>query len=58
MEFVDGVTNCGVTLFKTVEALSIGAFCFSTSVELKTKALGDGELAMKLWTQTRPCLGY
>ena len=58
VEFVDGVTNCGVTLFKTVEALSSGAFFFSTSVELETKGAGEGELAVKLWTQTRPCLGY
>ena len=43
MGFVDGVTSCGVTLFKTVEALSRGAFFFSTSVELKAKgALGGG----------------
>ena len=58
VEFEDGVTNVGVTLFKTVEALSSGAFFFSTSVELKTKGAGEGELAVKLWTQTRPCLGY
>ena len=58
VEFVDGLTNCGVTLFKTVEALSSGAFFFSTSVELKQRALGEGELAVKLLTQTRPCLGY
>ena len=58
VEFVDGLTNCGVTLFKTVEALSSGAFFFSTSMELKTKGAGGGELAVKLWTQTRPCLGY
>ena len=43
MEFVDGVTNCGVTLFKTVEALSSGAFFLSTSVELKTKGAGGGQ---------------
>ena len=42
VEFVDGLTNCGVTLFKTVEALSSGAFFFSTSVELKTKGAGGG----------------
>ena len=42
-EFVDGVTSVGVTLFKTIEALSRGAFFFSTSVELKTKgAVGGG----------------
>ena len=58
VEFVDGVTSCGVTLFRTIEALSRGAFFFSKSVELKKRALGEGELAMKLWTQTRPCLGY
>ena len=40
VEFVDGVTSCGVALFKTVEALSRGAFFFSTSVELKTKGAG------------------
>ena len=58
MEFVDGVTSCGVALFKTIEALSRGAFFFSTSVELKQRALEEGEMAVKLWTQTRPCLGY
>ena len=58
VEFVDGITDCGVTLFKTVEALSSGAFFFSTSVEIKTKGAGGGGLAVKLWTQTRPCLGY
>ena len=42
VEFVDGVTSCGVTLFKTVEALSRGAFFFSTSMELKTKGAGGG----------------
>ena len=42
VEFVDGVTSCGVTLFKTVEALSNGAFFFSTSMELKTKGAGGG----------------
>ena len=31
VEFVDGVTSCGVALFKTVEALSRGAFFFSAS---------------------------
>ena len=40
VEFVDGVTSCGVTLFQTVEALSRGAFFFSTSMELKTKGAG------------------
>ena len=40
VEFVDRVTNCGVALFKTVEALSSSAFFFSTSVELKTKGAG------------------
>ena len=40
VEFEDGVTNGGVALFKIVEALSGGAFLFSTSVELKTKGTG------------------
>ena len=42
VEFDDGVTGCGAALFKTVEALSRGAFFFSTSVELKTKGAGGG----------------
>ena len=42
VEFVDGVPSVGVALFKTVEALSRGAFFFSTSVELKTKGAGGG----------------
>ena len=42
VEFDDGVTSCGVALVKTVEALSRGAFFFSTSVELKTKGAGGG----------------
>ena len=42
VEFDDGVTSCGVALFTTVEALSRGAFFFSTSVELKTKGAGGG----------------
>ena len=42
VEFVDGVTSCGVTLFKAVAALSRGAFIFSASVELKTKGAGGG----------------
>ena len=58
VEFDDGVTSCGVALFKTIEALSGGAFFFSTSAELKAKGAGGGELAVKLWTQTLPCLGY
>ena len=58
VEFVDGATSCGVTLFKTVEALSRGAFFFAASVELKQRALGEGEPAVKLWAQTRPCLEY
>ena len=37
VEFVDGVTSCGVALFKTLEA-----FFFSTSVKLKTKGAGGG----------------
>ena len=42
VEFDDGVTSCGVALFKTVEALSRGAFFFWTSMELKTKGAGGG----------------
>ena len=42
VELEDGVTNCGVALFKIVEALIRGAFFFSTSVELKTKGAGGG----------------
>ena len=42
VEFVNGVTSCGVTLFKTVEALSRGAFFFSAGMELKTKGAGGG----------------
>ena len=42
VEFDDGVTSCGVALFKTIKALSRGAFFFSTSVELKTKGTGGG----------------
>ena len=42
VEIDDGVTSCGVALFKAVEALSRGAFFFSTSVELKTKGAGGG----------------
>ena len=56
VEFAD-VTNGGTALFKTVGAFS-GAFFFSTSVELKTKGVGGGGLALKLLTQTRPCLRY
>ena len=41
VEFEDGVTNGGVALLKIVEALSGGAFFFSTSVELKTKGAGE-----------------
>ena len=58
VKFDDGVTSCGAGLFKTVEVLSRGAFFFSKNAELKTKALEDWVLAVKLWTQTRPCLGY
>ena len=58
VELDDGVTSCGAALFKTAEALSRGAFFFSTSAELKTKGAGEGELAVKLSTQTRSCLGY
>ena len=42
VEFDDGVTSCGVALFKTVEALSRGAFFFLPSVELKTNGAGGG----------------
>ena len=42
VEFDDGVTSCGAALFKTVEALSRGAFFFSTSLELKTKGAWGG----------------
>ena len=47
VEFEDGATNDGVALFKIVEALSGGAFFFSTRVELETKGPGGGELALK-----------
>ena len=47
VEFEDGVTNGGVALFKIVEAFSRGAFFFSTSVELKQRAQGEEELALK-----------
>ena len=47
VEFADEETNDGTALFKTVVAFS-GAFFFSTSVELKTKDAGEGELAVKL----------
>ena len=40
VEFEDGVANGGVALFKIVEALSGGAFFFSTSVGLKTENKG------------------
>ena len=40
MEFEDGVTNGGVALFEIVEALSRGAFFFSTSVGLGARARG------------------
>ena len=42
----DKANGVGVTLFKTVEALS-GTCFFSSSVELKTKGAGGGELALK-----------
>ena len=42
VEFEDGVTDGGAALFKTVEAVSRGAFFFSTSVELKTNGAGGG----------------
>ena len=47
-EFDDGVTGCGAALFKTVEALSRGAFFFSTSAELKTKGAGGGGAGRKI----------
>ena len=46
VEFEDGVTNDDIALFKNVEAFR-GAFFFSTSVELKTKGAGGGELVVK-----------
>ena len=48
VEFDDGVTSCGVALFETVEALSRGAFFFSTSVELKTKGAGLGGAGLEI----------
>ena len=42
VEFDDGVTSFGAALFKSVEALSKGAFLVFTSVELKTKGAGGG----------------
>ena len=48
VEFDDGVTSCGVVLFKTVETLSRGAFFFSTSMELKTKGAGRGEAGREI----------
>ena len=42
VEFDNGVTSCGVALFKTVEALRGGDFFFSASVELKTKGARGG----------------
>ena len=42
----DHVANGGAALFKTVEAFR-GTFFFSTSVELKIKGAGGGELALK-----------
>ena len=47
----DDETNDGVALLKIIEALR-GTFFFSTSVELKTKGAGEGELAVKWLTQT------
>ena len=44
--FVDLVMFDDEALFKIVEALR-GTFFFSTSVELKTKGTGGGELPMK-----------
>ena len=45
VEFGD-LANGGAALFKTIEAF-INTFFFSTSVELKTKGGGGGELAVK-----------
>ena len=42
----DDEANDGVALLKIVEALR-GTFFFPTSVELKTKGAGEGELAVK-----------
>ena len=39
VEFDDGVTSSGAALFKIVEALSRGAFFFSTSAELSCAIL-------------------
>ena len=47
VEFEDGVTDGGSALCKTIEAFSRGPFFFSTSMELKTRVLGEGELAVK-----------
>ena len=58
VEFVDGVTSCGVTLFKTVEALSRGAFFFSTSSlsrqqpmnkEYRPRLPQQGQIAVSPW---------
>ena len=43
---LDDEVDVGVTLRKTVEAVR-GAFFFSTSIELNTKGLGEGQLAAK-----------
>ena len=48
VEFDDRVTSCCVALFKTVEALSRGAFFFSTSVELKTKGAAGGGAGLEI----------
>ena len=53
VEFVGGLTNCGVTLFKTVEALTSGAFFFSTSVELETKGAGGGGAGREIMDSNR-----
>ena len=53
VEFDDGVTSCGVALFKTVEALNRGAFFFSTSVELKTKGTGGGGAGHEMMDSNR-----
>ena len=43
----DDEANDGTALFKTVLAFR-EAFFFSTSVKLKTKGAGEGELVVKL----------
>ena len=47
VEFEDAVTNDGAALFKTIEAF-IGAFFFTTCVEVKTKGAGGGEASREM----------